>query len=123
MTVQQAIIDYLRRSPNEPMLVQHFGALTDEQINQLMFVNAGMRLTQFGYQIMQRHFQNHRQMVPDGELRLPTHLMFLDSTAKMPYYIDEDPATQEGYIVIYDHALAMRLRLIDGRLSILVQIG
>ena len=99
------------------MLAQHFGLLTDEQIMQMMFVNRSMRLTQFGYQIMQRNFQSYQTTVPDNELRLPTHLMFLDETAKMPYYIEEDQ------LVIYDHALALKLRLIDGRLSILVQIG
>lgn len=111
-TVQQGIVAYLRKS--DPKL-EPFGLLADEQIAGLMFSH-GLRLTEFGVEIMQRHFQSCRIDIPERELERPVHLMFLDVAAKMPYFVGDD------FLIVYDHLLAFRLRLVDGSLSILVQI-
>jgi len=112
--VHGAIIAYLRET-GESKLSGHIAALTDQQITERMFSH-GLRLTQFGQQIMQHHFQSCKISVPDNELRHPTHLILLDTIAKLPYYCGDD------HLVVYDHQLGFRLRLIEGRLSILKQI-
>lgn len=76
----------------------------------------GLRLTQFGLQVMRCYFQGYEIKVPDDEDMQPVHLIFLDGKAKMPYYCGK------GEIVVYDYVLGTKLRLVDGRLSILMQI-
>ena len=99
---------------------QKLTTLSDEQIIRRMFLNYraehGLRLTNFGLQVMQSHFKGYDIKVPDDEEVKPVHLIFLDSKAKMPYYCGE------GKIVVYDHILGVKLRLVDGRLSILMEI-
>ena len=110
----RGVVAYLRKAA-DPKLEQ-FGLLSDHQIVQLMFSH-GLRLTEFGVEIMQRHFQSCRIAIAEQELERPAHLMFLDTMAKLPYFVGDD------FLITYDHIMALRLRLVEGYLSILVQIG
>jgi len=65
---------------------------------------------------MRQYFKGYELTVPEDEKLQPLHLIFLDRRAKMPYYCDENE------IVVYDPVLAVKLRLVDGRLSILMEI-
>lgn len=92
--------------------------LHDDQIAHLLFAPGDrLRLTQFGAVVMQRHFQSCSVVVPDGELEVARHLTALENAARMPYFVDHDQ------LVTYDHWLAFRLRMTEGRLSILMQLG
>ncbi len=75
-----------------------------------------MRLTHFGLQVMRAYFKGYEIKVPDDEHMQPVHLIFLDGRAKMPYYCGN------GEIVVYDYVLGTKLRLVDGRLSTLMEI-
>lgn len=94
--------------------------LTDEQIICQMFSNyrntRGLRLTRFGLQVMRHYFKGYDIKVPDDEEIQPMHLIFLDGRAKMPYYCGS------GEIVVFDYLLGVKLRLVDGRLSTLMEI-
>lgn len=120
--VHQAIIRHIREASatENSKLVAHFTSLTDEQIIRRMFSNyrggRGLRLTQFGLQIMRYYFRGYEISVPNDELLQPLHLIFLDGSARMPYYCGD------GTIVVYDEILGMKLRLVDGRLSTLMDI-
>lgn len=119
--IHHAIISYIRennKSSSEEIL--SFMALSDEQIAHRMFLNyrgsRGLRLTSFGLQIMQNHFKGYEISIPEDEKIQPLHLIFLDGKARMPYYCGD------GKIVVYDYMLGVKLRLVDGRLSILMEI-
>lgn len=94
-----------------------FALLRDAQITQLLFTpGERLRLNQFGLDIMQRHFKSCSIEVPDRELDLPLHLTFLDSIALMPYFVGA------ARLVVFDHLLAFRLQMVEGRISTLMQI-
>jgi len=76
----------------------------------------GVRLTQFGLQIMQSYFRSYEIQMPDDEVIKPLHLVFLDEHVSLPYYFGK------GCIVVFDDELAVKLRLVDGRVSTLVAI-
>jgi hypothetical protein len=76
----------------------------------------GLRLTRFGLQVMRCYFKGYEIKVPEDEELQPMHLIFLDGRAKLPYYCEK------GEIVVYDHMLGVKLRLVDGRLSTLMEI-
>lgn len=118
ITVHSAIIEFLRETadPNlRPLL-----ALSDGQIIHRMFSNhrgqRGVRLTNFGLQIMESYFQSYTVSVPKDEVVKPSHLVFLDERATLPYYCGQ------GKIVVFDGELGVKLKLVDGRLSTLVSI-
>ena len=114
--VQRAILNHLRQA-DEPALVTLFALLRDDQIAQLLFTPGDrLRLNQFGLDIMQRHFKSCSIAVPDRELALPLHLTFLDSIARMPYFVGS------AHLVVFDHLLAFRLLMVEGRISTLMQI-
>lgn len=96
--------------------------MSDEQIVRCMFTNyrgeRGLRLTNFGLQIMRGYFRGYETTIPEDETISPMHLVFLDDRATMPYYLD----TEKRIIVVYDRMLGVKLRLVDGRLSILLEI-
>lgn len=117
-SIHNAIIEFLR-DHKDPHL-EKFTTLSDEQIVHRMFSNhrgrRGVRLTHFGLQIMQNYFESYEVKVPKDETIKPNQLVFLDERATLPYYCDD------GRIVVFDHELGIKLRLVDGRLSILVNI-
>lgn len=118
--IYKTIISHIRESIRDDEEFVAFMALTDEQIIRRMFSNyrgeRGLRLTQFGVQIMRQFFKGYEIKVPEDEKMQPLHLIFLDRRAKMPYYCGDKE------IVIYDPVLAVKLRLLDGRISLLLEI-
>ena len=74
-----------------------------------------MRLTKHGFEILRHYFRSYATAVPDDEIILPVHLVFLDEIT-LPFYLDEHR------IVVFDAELGVKLRLLDGRLSKLVSI-
>jgi hypothetical protein len=114
----RAILEFLREVHDAKLAP--LVALTDEQIVHRMFSNQrgsrGVRLTKFGLQIMQGYFETYAIKVPGDEVIKPTHLMFLDEHATLPYYCGD------GRIVVFDAELGVKLRLVDGRLSVLASI-
>lgn len=119
--IHKTIVSHIRETvKNDDNELMAFVALTDEQITRRMFSNyrggLGLRLTKFGLQIMRQYFKGYELTVPEDEKLQPLHLIFLDKRAKMPYYCDESE------IVVYDPVMAVKLRLVDGRLSILMEI-
>jgi hypothetical protein len=116
--VHKAILSFLRET-NDPKLTTLI-ALPDAQLVHRMFSNhrgqRGVRLTRFGLQIMQGYFEAYTIKVPEDEVLKPMHLIFLDDHAALPYYFDADQ------IVVFDTELAIKLRLVNGRLSVLVSI-
>jgi hypothetical protein len=117
-TIHGAIVDFLRET-HDPKLAPLI-ALADVQIVHRMFFNYrsrhGVRLTNFGLQILKSYFRHYEVKVPKDEVVKPIHLVFLDDHATMPYYCDD------GRIVVFDQELGVKLRLVDGRLSTLVNI-
>lgn len=121
--VHNAIVTHIRdasSAADSTGLASRFVSLTDEQLIHRMFINyrggRGLRLTHFGLQVMQAYFQGYEINVPDDEVTQPLHLIFLDKRAKMPYHCGK------GKIVVYDYVLGTKLRLVDGRLSTLMEI-
>ena len=94
--------------------------MTDLKIMHRMFFNhrseRGVRLSNHGLQIMQNYFRSYTIAVPADEEIKPLHLVFLDERVSLPYYFDAER------IVVFDDELAVKLRLVDGRLSKLVEI-
>ena len=75
----------------------------------------GLRLTRFGQQLMGSNFRFYQFDLSDTTLQ-PTHLLFLDARAKMPYFCDENE------IIVYDPAFAVRLRLVNGQIATLMEV-
>jgi hypothetical protein len=119
--IHTAIISYIREATIQEPLFAGFASLTDEQMVRQMFSNyrhgKGLRLSNFGLEVMRRHFMSYVIKVPDDEQLRPKHLLFLDANARMPYHCGKDE------IVVYDHLLGVKLRLVNGRLSILVDVS
>jgi hypothetical protein len=114
--VHRVILAHMRATSSEAKLT----AFTDQQLIHRMFSNhrgqRGMRLTQFGLQVMQCYFTAYDVKVPEDEIIAPKHLICLDERAIMPYYMDKT------HIVVFDPAFGVKLRLVDGRLSTLMEI-
>lgn len=95
-------------------------ALPEAQILRRVFRNyrgeRGMRLSQFGLQIMQCYFRSYEIFIPDDEVILPVHLIFLDERAALPFFLDQQR------IVVFNAEVGVKLRLLDGRLAKLVTI-
>jgi len=111
-----AILDYMRETNCDESLA----SLTDEQVVHRMFANhrgeRGMRLTEFGLQMMQCCFVSYAVAVPQNEVLRPKHLIALDNSSPLPYFFDKKR------IVVFDHALGVKLCLVGGRLSMLLEI-
>lgn len=116
--IHKAILDFLRET-HDPKLTS-LVALPDIKIIHRLFSNhrgqRGVRLTRFGLQIMQGYFHAYAVNVPEDEVIKPVHLVFLDDRVMLPYYFDDDQ------FILFDYELAFRLRLANGRLSVLVSI-
>lgn len=99
---------------------EQLSELSDEQLARRMFSNyrqdKGLRLTKFGLILMRACFKGYEFELPPDEDVKPTHLLFLDQHARLPYYLHGNE------LVVYEELMAMTLRLIDARLSILVEV-
>lgn len=76
----------------------------------------GLKLSKFGLEVMRRYFKSYEVAMPDGERVETRHLLYLDRVATMPYYCSRD-----GF-VFYEHQLAIKLRLADGKIGTLIEI-
>ena len=128
--IHTTLITYLREetSADESKLALKLKSMlinmSEEAIIRLMFFNYrgrddatdGLRLTNFGRQIMKYFFKGYEVTMPVDELLLPSHIIYIDHNATMPYYIDVD-----GFL-IYDHHLGIKLKLADGRVSTLIEM-
>lgn len=127
-TIQTAVIAYIRKAAaaaEKPDLTDKLTPLTDEQVARLMFANyrgkdsgttRGLKLTRFGLTVMQRFFTGYEVAMPEGVVLHPSHLLYLDARATMPYH-----CCAKGF-VIYDQHLGIKLKLADGRISILIEM-
>lgn len=122
--VHRAVVAHIREasSSQNAELGSRFTSMSDEQIVRRMFANyrgeRGLRLTNFGLQIMRGYFRGYETSIPEDEPISPMHLVFLDDRVTMPYYLD----IERRFMVVYDRILGIKLRLVDGRLSILLEI-
>jgi hypothetical protein len=121
--IHAAIVSHIRevnKAQDNPVMARQFDSLTDEEFIRQMFLNyrgsRGLRLTKFGVMVMQRYFKGYEIKVPEVEEWSPKYLTFLDQKSKMPYYCDKK------MIVMFDHVLGVKLRLVDGMISILMEI-
>lgn len=102
-----------------------FDDKTDEQVMRLMFGNfrgrdqstRGMRLTNFGLQIMETYFQSYNIRRAEGRKIAPVELLYLDRKAKLPYYIKDD-----NNLVMFDPELGIKLKLCDGDIQTLIDM-
>lgn len=118
--VHAAIIADLRtRLAASPFAVR-IAAWNDAQLLHRTFFNyrgmRGLRLTQFGQQLMRSCFQCYEFVNKSGGAIPAAHLLFLDSHAKMPYFWDRDK------LIVYDKKFAVYLRLVGGDIATLVEI-
>jgi hypothetical protein len=115
-SVHRAILDHVRANSIDDELL----SLTDQQLLFRMFFNQrgtqGMRLSRFGLVVMQNFFRGFDIATPKDEYLAPKHLVALEQHVTMPYYFDKE------HIVLFDSELAVKLRLIGGRLSTLMEI-
>jgi hypothetical protein len=109
--VHRAIIDYVREHSVDENLL----ALTDQQLLYHMFANnRSIRLNHFGLVVMQNFFTAYIIPLPKDERIRPKHLVRLNKRETMPYYFNREQ------IVVFDYEFAVKLRLVGGRLSTLL---
>lgn len=109
--VHRAIIDYVRQHSVDDTLL----ALTDQQLLYHLFANhRSMRLTHFGLDTLQKLFTAYTVSLPADERVLPKHLICLDRDS-LPYYLAKEQ------MVVFDYEFAVKLRLVGGRLSTLLE--
>lgn len=118
--IHAAIISHLRTHLTNSALADQIVTWSDDLMLRRIFLNyrgeRGLRLTQFGQQLMQCCFQCFEFKNSKGEVP-SSHLLFLDSHAKMPYFYNDK------LLVIYDPRFAVFLRLVNGELATLVEIN
>jgi hypothetical protein len=123
--IHRVLIDHIRQgvAANCPALAAKFAILTDDALVRMMFANyrghppvRGLRLTQFGLVLMERHFRGCEIMLPADETYRPCDLLYLDNKATMPYYCGGER------FVLYDYRLGIKLMLAGGRIGILIEI-
>lgn len=123
--IHRALLAYLRShaAAHGAKLAAKFATLPDAALVRMMFANVrgrervhGLRLTKFGLAIMERHFLGCEVALPADEKWCPADLLYLDSTAMMPYYCGDSRC------VLYDHLLGIKLKLASGRIGILIDI-
>lgn len=74
----------------------------------------GLRLSDVGLQLMKTFFKCYEIALPGGYRVTMPHLLYLDRTAEMPYWLNHQ------YISVFDSDLAMMLRLVDGSIQGLI---
>jgi hypothetical protein len=117
--IHTAVIHALRlrlaTSPFAPQLA----AWDDTQFVRRIFRNyrdgRGLRLSQFGQQLMQSCFKSYNFETGENEHQHAAYLLFLDNRAKLPYFWEPKK------LVVYDEKFAAWLRLV-GDMPTLVEI-
>jgi hypothetical protein len=111
--VHRAIIDHVRQHSVDDTLL----AMTDQQLLYYMFTNhRSMRLTHYGLVVMQNFFTAYTVPMPQDERIRPKHIVCLDRETR-PYYFNKEQ------VVVFDYELGVKLRLVGGRLSTLLDNG
>lgn len=77
----------------------------------------GMRLTDEGLQLMKTFFKTHDVKLVGGYSEKLQHLLYLDRTARMPYWLNNHSIT------LMDAEFAMMLRLVEGNIQSLIETG
>lgn len=75
----------------------------------------GLRLTNFGFEIMQLHFKFWLFKMPEGFVMKAKNIIYLDRTCQMPWFYNN-----KG-LVLFEPQLAMRLKL-AGDLDNLIRV-
>jgi hypothetical protein len=123
--VHEALIKKIREATvlNGGLLAEKFLSMEDEQIVRLMFTNyrgkensRGMRLTKFGLQVMQEFFKGTSIVVPNEKKMATLHMLYLEKSAKFPYYF------YNSELVVFDDMLGFKLKLADGDIDTLIKI-
>lgn len=121
----RALITYVRdaAAAQSNALATKIAGLPDDQFVRMMFSNyrgreesRGLRLTNFGLQVMARFFRSYEIAMPEGhQLRSP-EILYLDGRAKLPYYVTD------AKLVVFEGELGMKLKLADGDINTLIEI-
>lgn len=122
--VHAAIITHIRsaaRGQNDTV-AKHIYDLPDERIVRMMFSNyrgrdhdaRGLRLTNFGLQVMRTYFEAYEVAMPDGYSVRTPDLLYLDHRCTLPYYCSAEK------LVVFESDLGVILALADGDISTLI---
>lgn len=119
--IQRTILKHIRSAISDPSLKN----LEDDKLVRMIFFNfrggskenaRGLRLTNFGLQILQGIFQFVEIKFPEGhKLNIP-EILYFDHRASLPYYISDD------HVVVFEAELGMKLKLADGDVDTLMDI-
>lgn len=127
--IHSALLTYLRDAVEETRatpLTRVLKAKTDEQIVRMMFMNyrgretaaRGLRLTNFGVQVMRGYFKAYEIAAPPQPKELDaSELLYLDRKAKLPYHIADT-----GGLTMFDQELGIKLMLADGDITVLIEM-
>lgn len=116
MTIQQRIVELLRSKYKEDpcVLGSSLLSLTDEELIRNIFINyrktsegaRGLRIHGEAELLLSYYFDSYKIPLGDPYIAKPSHLVFLDRAATMPWYINS-----EG-LVLFEKELAMRARML-----------
>lgn len=124
--VHRQIIDYIRKESEKSELelaTKLKSMLDDEQIVRMMFISyrgsdkdsRGMRLTNFGLQLMMTFFQSFEITLTKTRINA-SELLYLDNHATLPYFLEADK------LVVFETDLGMKIKLAGNDLTILMGI-
>ena len=121
--VPAAVLEYLRTALNAAggKQAQFIENLDDHKLLRMMFANyrgeqaRGMRLTNFGLQLMKSQFQYYEVRLPEVASRT-SEVLWLDRRATMPYHL------QGERLILFESELGMKLKLADGDIRTLMEI-
>lgn len=128
-TVHVALISYIRDAIDKEIvnpLTKLLSGKTDDQIIRMMFANfrgragsaRGLRLTNFGVQLMQSYFRAYDISPPPEPHALGSaELLYLDRKAKLPYHVADT-----GQMIVFDPELGIKLKLADGDVRTLIEM-
>lgn len=98
-------------------------ALGDEQLVRMMFSSyrgradaRGLRLTNFGLQVMRAAFKSYEIACPEGHRLRAPEILYLDHRASLPYFVSDER------VVLFESELGMKLKLADGDIGTLLEI-
>lgn len=115
----QDIINLIKKRQAETELVQDLETLDDFQACRLIFENyhndgCGMKLTPTGFSILSKLIAYYSIKMPENFKILTKHIVFMKRYSNYPWFIDN---ITESFIS-FDANFAMRLKLVDGDLSL-----
>ena len=105
--------------------------MTDEQLLRAVFHSLrgkpsdpkGLRLSPAGYALVSRVFRPYPILMPDDYVVGLEDLLWLDSRAKMPYYVGRaDGIDGKDQLIVFEARFGIMLKLADGMISTLREI-